>query len=786
MKMKTLKRIFLILLVVVVAASISAYVYMNKQAPQYEGTIQYEGLHKNVEVIFDDYGIPHIYAQNNEDAYFALGFAVAQERLFQMEMVRRLIAGRLAEFLGEGLVKTDTYFRTLGLRKEAERLANIHVSERKTNLQKEWHAYMDGVNHFIKTETLPVEYQILGIEAEEYTSEDAFSALVYMSLGFAGGYKDDMIFNQINTQLGDNYLKDWYMNYSNYQDSITSDTSLLTMSKPVFMPELPLPIWTGSNAWVIAASKTVSGKTILANDTHVAYSQPAIWYEAHIEYPGFSFYGNYLAGVPFASVGNNRDVAWGLTIFPMDITDIYIEKINPDNENQVWDIDHWTALDVHTETIKVKDADDVELTIKKSKHGPIVNGVFDGIGDKAAAFWWSLFDLDGNNFHAFYNFAHAKNMDDARAAAKQNDILGLNVLYADKDDNIAWWASGKMPIRPAHVNPALFLDGSTGKDDFLGYHDFSKNPHEENPERGFIVSSNHEPVFTDVKIPGNYLPPNRFERLTSLLSQKKKWDLEDMGELHGDVKSIYFEKLAHYLVPKIKVESIDQAAIDLLKNWEGDYPLDGIAPTIFTKLMHHLCKNTMEDELGEATFERLLGSYALIKTMSIMFYNEDSPWWDNTTTPEKEQMSEILNAAFKTSMEELRAQLGADINQWQWKKVHSLTHIHPIGRVAPFDKIFNVGPFPVMGNTDSPNKAKFVISGDGLYKSLSGPAIRRLIDFGDVDHGLNILPTGQSGNVMSPHYNDQAEMYNLVKYRSQLMDKTEIEQFERRLIFEKE
>lgn len=789
--MKILKRILASLVVVFLLIGVAIFIFLKRQAPQYEGSVQYDGLHEQVEVLFDDYGIPHIYAKNSEDAYFVLGYVHAQERLFQMELIRRLISGRLSEFLGDKLIPTDTYFRTLGLRKQAERLAKIHLSEAKTEMQKEGFAYLDGINHFIKTRPLPVEYGLLGIEAEEFTADDAFSTLIYMALGFADGYKFDMVMNQVNTKYGETYLYDWYQNYTGYWDSIfvKRDTAALSITQPAFAPPMPIPVWTGSNGWVVAPSKTASGKAILANDTHIGFSQPSVWYEAHLEYPGFSFYGNYLAGVPYAAIGHNRDIAWGLTIFPMDITDIYKEKVNPENELQVWDVDHWSDMKVHTETILVKDGDPVELTIKSTKHGPVINDIFKNSGDEVAAFWWSLFDLPGASIDCFYEMAHAKNIDQARQAAAKNDILGLNVLYADKDDNIAWWASGRIPKRPEHVNPVLFLDGSSGQDELLGYYDFSFNPREENPARGFIVSANNEPTFKNIKIPGTYLPKNRFLRLSELLAQKKSWTIEDMKGLQGDITTHTYEKMAHYLAKKLSSDGSNksnQEAIKILSDWKGDYPRDGIAPIIFTKLIYHFAKNTVADEIGEASFEEFVKSYMFFQGLEVFVYNENSPWWDDIATPEKETQMTLLNKAFAQTMVELKEQLGTDMQKWQWQDVHSLTHVHAIGRKKPFNKIFNVGPFPIQGGGDTPNKQRFAFNGSGIYDVHSGAALRILLDFADVDHSVSINPTGQSGNIMSPHYDDQAQMYVDTKYRMQMMNRKEIEGLGSKLVFEKQ
>lgn len=793
--MKLLRKIFFLLVILLVIAAVSGYFYLNNQAPQYSGEIQSDKIQGETEILFDEYGIPHIYAENAEDAYFALGYAHAQERLFQMTLISRLVAGRMSEFLGEPLIKTDKYFRTMGVHKQAERMAKIHFSERKTPRQKEAGAYIDGVNHFMNMGNSPIEFKLLGIEKEPFTEVDVFSNLIFTSMAFIGGHKSDIILEQIKNSLGDAYLEDLFMNSANYQQDrgIVQDSILLSdqaLSLNTIFPDQFLPTWDGSNAWVIAPSRSKSGKVITANDTHIPFSQPSVWYEAHLEYPGFSFYGSYLAGVPFAAVGHSKDVSWGLTIFIMDIVDLYVEKINPEDDTQAWENDHWADMAIRQERIKVKDGETVEFDIKTTRHGPIMNDVVENLGDKPVSLWWSLFDLPGDAVNCFYDLAHAKNMAEAKNAAALNDYLGLNILYGDKDGNIAWWASGKIPKRPAHVNPAVFLDGASGADEYLGFYDFSENPMIENPESGVIVSANQEPhAVNGFVYPGYYVPNGRFDRITDLLSQKEKWSIDELKAVHADNTSAIHADNAHFFARKL--QEIDEfktnEILDILVNWSGDYPLESTAAVIYTKLVYYLTDYILRDELNEEAFKEAIGSYSFKNSFPKFTQNPDSPWWDDVTTSDvKETQMDILTKAFKQTSSDLVAQLGADHTQWKWKNVHTLTHVHTIGRKEPFDKVFNVGPMAAPGGNGVPNKQQYTLSPDGKYEITSGPALRILVDFADLENSININPTGQSGNFMSPHYSDQAKMYNEVVYRKQKMNRQDIEKDARKLVFKKD
>ena len=790
--MKILRRILLFLLLIIFIAATASYIYLKRQAPQYNGTLEVENIEKETEVLFDEYGIPHIYADNAEDAYFAFGYVHAQERLFQMELIRRLIAGRMSELLGEPLVKTDKYFLTLGVRKQAERMAEIHLSERKTPMQKEAGAYLDGINHFINTGTSPLELTMLGIPKEPYTAVDLFSTMIYMSMAFTGGFKTDIILDQVKNKFGEQYLEDWFMNSTDFlknrgvvMDSLTVLKESLSLQES--FPDNFLPIWDGSNAWLIAPSRSKSGKTITANDTHIPFSQPSVWYEAHLEYPGFSFYGNFLAGVPFAAIGHNKDVSWGLTIFPMDITDLYREKVNPENRNEVWENDHWVAMEVRKETIKVKGGEDISLEVKSTRHGPVINDVFENMGEQPVSLWWSLYGLPGESTTAFYQLAHAKNIIEARKAAALNDFLGLNIMYGDKDGNIAWWASGKIPKRATHINPNTFLDGASGEDELLGYYNFSENPTIENPASGIIVSANQEPPAVNGFVyPGYYVPMGRFDRISELLSQKEKWDIEELKVIHADNTSAIHADNAHHFARELKKSTTFESdpLLDILANWQGDYPLDGNAAVIYTKLVYYITEYAMLDELGDIAFKEAVVSYNYKSGFPKLIHNVNSPWWDDISTSDvKETQSDIFKKAFLQTSEDLKTQLGDDHNSWKWADVHTLTHVHAIGRKEPFDKIFNVGPLAAPGGNGVPNKQQYRLNADGKYEVSGGPALRILLDFADVENSININPTGQSGNFMSPHYNDQAKMYNEVAYRKQKMNRASIEQNAKKLVF---
>ncbi|HPH83352.1 MAG TPA: penicillin acylase family protein, partial [Flavobacteriales bacterium] len=368
-----LKKILLgiLLLLVLLAAGLGIWLYSLK--PDYSGDLNLKGIKEEVQVFYDDFGVPHIYAKNEEDAYCALGYVVAQDRLFQIEMIRRLASGRLSEVLGNSLVRTDRFFRTLGINRHAKWSAEEFQKRAPEAVKKSTQAYINGINQYIENGSTPIEFRILGIEKEAYTLQDVFLITGYMAFGFAEGFRIDPMVEGMYRKAGEVFMKDLELGWP--KESLTipvhprvmANAEQLSQNIDHILETYPVSPWIGSNSWVLAPKKTKNGKTLLCNDTHMGYAQPSIWYEAHLEYPGFHFYGNHLSGFPFALTGHSDFCGNGLTMFENDDVDFYIEQRDGNNVlfNKVP-----TPLKMYTEVIHVKDSSDVNLQVAESTHGP--------------------------------------------------------------------------------------------------------------------------------------------------------------------------------------------------------------------------------------------------------------------------------------------------------------------------------------------------------------------------------------------------------------------------------
>jgi penicillin amidase len=816
--MKTLKRLLFGLLILVMVAAATLYGWLLTTRPKMSGTLDLTALQDSVEVQFDEFGIPHIFAKNEPDAYYALGYVHAQERLFQMEIVRRLAAGRLAEILGPDLIETDRFFRTIGLADAAKKNAQTHFAAIDKPWKKAALAYLQGINDFIDKGSTPPEFALLGIEKENYTPEDFYLVNGYMTFSFAQAFRTDPLLDKMYRKLGEDYLKDFSLNFDTAVTKIpvylpdssittekaaqvnvaaqfpsaspeikTADEVLLQVAQLVNQINDRFPLLQGSNGWVLAPSRSKSGKVILANDTHIGYAQPSVWFEAHISYPGLNFYGNYLAGFPFAVLGHTPDSGWGLTMLENDDIDFYRLKAVG---NQQIEIDGKPQdLQVRKETIRVKGSDAVDFEVKISPFGIILNDVLKPISDglnyvsqaneAPVAMWWTLHEFPTNSLEAVYILTRAKNLQEARAGAAMLDVPGLNVMFGDAEGNIAWWATGKLPKRNPAVRPEFILDGTTLQSLPQGYHPFEENPQSINPPSGFVYSANNQPAAVkNYMQPGYYLADDRADYITAYLNNDRKWSAEEVAQMALDVKSAQAVKNIALIISEIKedLSADEKKAVDLLKAWDGNHTLEATAPVIYYKLMHNLHTGIFEDELGADDLKILVHTHVLYRSFAKILGNASSKWWDKTNTPAKETRSQIITAAFKQSVADLVQQFGTnDMGQWQWGKVHTIEHVHPIGRQKPFDRLFNVGPLPVIGGKEVINNISFTVTGSGLYPASFGPAMRRVIDFANPLRSKSVLPTGESGHFLSKHYDDQAVMYNTGQYRFQRMDKADIE-----------
>ncbi|UJP64117.1 penicillin acylase family protein [Mongoliitalea daihaiensis] len=765
----------------------------NAHSPQYSGELRLDGLTSEVEVYFDAHGVPHIYGENAEDTYQAMGFLHAQDRIFQMDMMRRVGTGTLAELLGEDVLDIDKFFRTLGIPQHAAWSTEVWNQEGPSEWKSATEAYIKGVNQFIQQGNLPLEYRLLGSKPREFTINDVHGIAGYMAFSFAMAVRTDPLITKIVRNLGPDYtrslsihtLPEHFVIPNHYPERAEETGNVIVRSEQTisFLDKLPVPMLEGSNAWVIAPERTASGEVLFCNDTHIGFAQPSVWFEAHLEYPGFSFYGNHLAGLPFGLVGHSKHHSIGLTMFENDDQDFYEEQLNPDNPLETRYGDGFVPLTVREELIPVKGTDPVAITIRESIHGPIMNEVVPEIARLTAnpvASWWVYVLEPSKAMEALWKLNHAQTIQDVEAAAPLIHAPGLNIMYGDKAGNIAWWAVARLPIRPNHVNSKVFLDGSNPADEPQGWIPFHENPMSINPPSGFVASANNQPdtLSNGSFYPGYYYPGDRWNRIAKTVSARNDWTTESIKNLQLEAINENHPLNAQSMIATVGKEAFGPYtdALKALERWSGNHDLDAVAPTVYYKWLYHTLHGMMADELGEEDFSTFLTTFLYIRSVPTLIRSEDSKWWDHIETDAVETKKDIVEAALEKTLQELADQLGKKDSEWLWKKVVVLEHPHPLGAKKPLDKIFNVKTVPVTANEESVNKLPFKLNGDGIYKVNSGPAMRIIVDFADVDGAISVLPTGQSGNVFSKYYKDQAHMFATGNYRPMLMNAQEIKE----------
>lgn len=786
--MKKLKKVLFVLLGLLLLTIIGVAIFLNSLKPDYGGKKTLPGISSEVTTYFDPYGIPHIYAKNEKDALKALGYVHAQDRLWQMELLRRVAKGRLAEVFGEDMVKTDKFFLSLGI--------DDHTKKTVSELDKDseaivfTQAYLDGINEFVKNGPTPIEFYLTGLEKEPFTIDDVYNAVGYMAFSFAMAHKTDPLLTSMRNKLGDDIIKDlaitsdtstvWIKNYK----GVKTDTlgTQITASVTAALENLPIPMLEGSNSWVLAPDKTKNGKVLFANDPHIGFAQPSVWYEAHISTPTYEKYGYHMAGIPFPLLGHDRNLAYGMTMFENDDIDFYYEETNPTDSTQYKTVEGWKNYEVVNKTIKVKDGKDVAFTYRKTHHGPILNNIADQItGDRPVAMSWIYTKPKNKVMHALHGISHAKNMEEFKSALPNIHAPGLNIMYGDAEGNVAWWASAQLYQMPDSLSTKFILDGASGKDEPLRYLDFSENPMAENPPWNYVYSANNQPdSISGMLYPGYYLPENRAKRIVQLLDAKNDWDKEAMSEMILDVTSPVNKEVINELIKLFDVTHLSGkqlVLLDSLKNWNGEYTLNSTSPVIYHRTLYQMVKNTMEDEMGPEMFKQFLSTHLFKRQIAWGAQMKEGEWWDNINTPNVvETREDIVMISFAQTWESLVKDFGDDPSQWTWDKVHTLEHQHPFGQVEWLRKYFNVGPFPIVGTREVINNLAFPYDETGFYKVNSGPSTRRIIDFSDIENSISILPTGQSGNPLSKHYKDQAEMYVNGEFRKMMMNKQEIEE----------
>jgi len=771
-----------ILFILILAVAGGGYLWVQhsikKSLPQISGEVALGGFGEDIEILRDIYGVPHIYAKNEPDLYFAVGYAMAQDRLWQMDFYRRLGQGRLSEVLGEDLVKVDRYFRMIaasGMKRE--------IPDALAFLLK---SFADGVNAYLKTHPgrLPIEFTVLRYKPEPWTNDDYLAILKVVNWGLSSGWKVDPAAAKVLEKVGAERFREAF-------PAEPDDAPRIIPGKTKALAELLAPLSeatllaakvtcfstpAASNNWVVAGKKSVTGKPILSNDPHLMLSNPSFWWEVHLVCPTLNVSGVAIPGVPGIPSGHNLHVAWGVTNVMVDDVDFYIEKINPENPRQYWLKDHWEEMKVIEETIRVKGQEPVKTEILITRHGPIVTDLREGSKKDALSARWAFTECL-QPAKAGYLLAKANDVEGVKEALRYWELPCQNFVFADTKGNIGYWCCAAIPIRPKG-DGLLPVSGWTDEYEWMGYVPFEERPHMINPNEGFIATANNK-VIDDYPfyISHYWEPMDRVTRIRLMLNAKEKLSVDDFKQMQQDVYSLLASEMAPKMIKVLEERFANregQEAKGILSRWDFVMDKDSVGACLFEVTFRKMIENIFKDELGEELFREYLQTPSFMpRAMRMMVRRGSSHWFDNIDTPENETMDDVIALSLKQTFSELRKVIGSDMKKWTWGKIHTVTFEHSLGKKKLLAWIFNLGPFPVGGSHLTVNMKKY--SYENPYHVEHGVSERIIVDLSNIGGSLRVLPTGESGHIGSPHHQDQIDLYLGGRYHPDWTDRHEVE-----------
>ena len=785
------------LAVLVVALGVFFFYLITRSFPTTSGTIDVPGLQSDVKIYRDEYGVPHILADSERDAYFAVGYVHAQDRLWQIELFRRAGEGRLAEVLGEPALNVDRMFRTLGMRQQASKLADAADVQTRDALK----AYADGVSYFIETHKgkYPVEFDLLDIEPEPWTIEHSIliSRLMAWELNYSRWV--DIVLAEFVERFGGAKASEIFPSWPEGGPIIVPQglqgKRVAALGKQLLRIDQEFRamigsggLESGSNAWAVSGALSTSGKPILANDPHLLFTAPGRWYEMHVVAPGLDVEGATIAGVPFVIIGRNRQIAWGVTNAMLDDEDFYVEQVDSILHPTRYRFNNaWRPLETHIDTILVKNGPPVLLTIYKSHRGPIVNRIEPSAeySEYLLSMRWVGHEIS-NEAGAFYRINRAGNWNEFLEGLRNFAAPAQNFVYADVQGNIGYYTGGWIPIRSTK-SPTLPFPGWTDQYDWKGFVPFNETPHSFNPPEGFIAVANNKivPDSYPYYISNLWEPHWRITRITELLWSQAKFSVEDMQRLQLDVLSPHAREIVPIVLSTCEGREVPdpdvQTVLSYFRNWNYEMKSNDVPTTLFEAFFVRMVHNTFEDEMGPA----LLALYDTVATMPMaatagLMKRGTSPWFDNLQTPQRESMADIVLKSLADAVQDLKIRYGGGVKEWQWGTFHQVEFPHVFGANELLRKVFNLGPYPVGGSHSTVNKGDYALKRP--YENTVGPSTRMIFDLGDADNGRSVTPPGQSGQVFQQHYDDQLVLWLNGVYRRTVMDRSRIENSDYRLL----
>ena len=756
-----LRRIAAGLAVLVAVVLGGAWLAIETARPQTEGTVSLAGIGAPVSIVRDRYGIPRIGAETERDAYFALGYVHAQDRFFQMEFMRRMGAGRLSEIVGEPTLPIDRWMRVLGL----YRLAEASLERLSAPVVESLEAYAAGVNAYLDSHSglVSVELALTLAMPEKWRPADSLVWARLMGMRLSGNSRAEALRARLLELLPAERVDELWPGVAGETPPTIAALGNASLFSAILRdwPATIAPV-TASNVWAVAGSRTETGSPILANDPHLGFRAPGLWYLARIETPELTLAGATVPGVPMTVLGHNGSIAWGLTTTDSDTEDLYLERLDPNDPNRYLTPEGPRAFEVRVERIGVRGGDEVTLTVRSTRHGPVISDVDPKTASiakpgHAVALAAAALREDDTTAEAMWRLNRARTWEQFESALAFFHSPQQNVVYADTAGNIGIVVPGRVPIRRAG-DGRYPVPGWTGEYDWTGFIPFEALPRLFNPSTGRIVNANHPVVGPDYpyRLGHGDTPPYRAKRIHALLDAENSRSPAGAGAMQNDSVSLAARDLLPLMLRTVKETEARSAVLARLRGWDGTMDRRRPEPLVFVAWLRALNRLLYRDETGS--------SFPHVWRLRPLFVREtlkrDGDWCDDIATPSRETCRDMVGKALDAALAELGARFGDEPDDWRWGDAHYAHFRHSVfGWIPLLNRLADIR-IAVDGGSFTVNRGQHR-SGrmNEPYASVHGAGYRAVYDLSDLDRSLFIQATGQSGHLTSPHYRDLTPLW---------------------------
>lgn len=777
--------------------AIGIYWTFYQPLPDYNAILEQPELRQPVNIHWDSYGVPHIYAQNKEDLYYSLGYVHAQDRLWQMTVSQMAAEGRFAEFLGEDFLSLDIMQRTIGFRRIAEAIEETISDTTMRYLE----AYSAGVNTYSRQHpnSLPIQFSLADMEPIPWTPTHSIALARLMAWELNLAWKVELTYAYLSEQLPQEKFLQLRPDSRFLPNPVTSDTSDTLAASLLPLLEIDQQFRNitgsqgshqGSNAWAVSAGKSSTGTPLLAGDLHLGLNVPGKWYEVHLNTNGQNLSGATIPGAPMVVLGQNDHLAWSMTNMMLDDTDFFQEAVHARDDSQ-FVLDTLAGEPLYEnfifqrEVISIKNKDDTVFTRRLTNHGPVISDIHPDqelTEDRVITMKWTGHDVS-KEVEALLTMNWAQSFDEFQQGARAFKVPGQNFVYADRVGNIAQLSLANVPIRSG--NPITLREGWDPSQDWQGYVAYKNLPSVINPNRNWIANANNPPVDDDYPyyLSVYWEPDARYDRIRQYLTEYEKLSPENFRQMQYDAYSLYARDITQYILPVLKQhEGSFETVISYLENWDYSYDASETAASIIDVFMLRLSEKTFQDEMSESVYQQFIRFSALPERTLMRLLRNKNSFFNNINTAERETKAQMITQSMTETISYLREKYGEEPFEWRWEQLHTLTLRPPLfGEMAQspaaptslkliVDNLLNLGPFPVKGHGMSINNGEY--SWNDPYEMILGPSIRRIIDFSNPDYTLSVLPAGQSGNPFSTYYGDQTEHWLNGQYKFLYRDST--------------